>query len=345
MLRRALHALSLVLVFVLLTRGSPEGQAQPSASYPSQGEVAAGDAAFNALVPAGTPIEQLAEGFEWAEGPVWRVSGSYLLFSDVPANTIYQWSEAEGLHVFLRPSGYDGMEPPGAELGTNGLAFDGEGRLLMADHGNRRIARLDETLYTKEPLAERYDGHRFNSPNDLAVHSSGAVYFTDPPYGLRGQDDDPAKEIPFNGVYRLAPDGTVTLLTDELTRPNGVILSPDEQTLYVANSDPAHAVWMAYDVQADGSIGNGRVFYDATSLVGETHPGLPDGMAMGQAGHLFATGPGGVLVFSPEGELLGTITANQATANCTFGDDGTSLYLTSDGYLLRVQTATRGVGF
>lgn len=327
-----------LLVLLLATFGTGIAFAQAPAP------VGEGDPAFNALVPAGTPIEHLAGGLDWSEGPAWHPDG-FLVFSDVPQNTIYRWDEANGLGVYLRPSGLAGGAAPGGELGSNGLTFDSEGRLVMADHGNRQIARVTEDGWTKTPLATAYDGRRFNSPNDLVYHSNGALFFTDPPYGLAGQDDDPAKELDVNGVYRLDPDGSVTLLVDSLTRPNGVALSPDERTLYVAVSDPEAARYLAYELAANGDVETGRVLFDATPLVESENPGLPDGLAVDRDGTLFATGPGGVLVLTPDGRHLGTIETGRPTANVAFGDDGASLYLTADGDLLRVRTQTVGLGF
>ena len=317
------------------------------AVMPAAAQTPSPSAAFAALVPAGARAEVLAEGFAWAEGPVWRREGAggYLLFSDVPKNTVYRWREGEGLSVFLRPSGYAGPTPPGRELGSNGLTLDREGRLVLADHGNRAVTRLDEAAFTKTVLVDRFEGRRLNSPNDLVYRSDGALYFTDPPYGLDGILDSPAKELPFSGVYRLGPDGALALLDRSLRFPNGVALSPDERTLYVANSDPDHAVWMAYPVGADGAVGAGRVLFDATPLVRQGLSGLPDGLAVDRAGNLFATGPSGVLVLTPEGRHLGTIPFSQTAANCTFGDDGATLYVTADGTLQRIRLATRGAGF
>ena len=301
---------------------------------------------FALRVPDPAALEELAGGFRWSEGPVWRPAEGDLLFTDVPGNTVWRWSDADGLSVFLRPSGLALAPGREASVGSNGLVLDAEGRLLLADHGSRAVTRLDPQTWLREVLADRYDGARFNSPNDLALHSGGALYFTDPPYGLAGQDASPDKELAHNGVYRLDPDGALTLLVDDLTRPNGVILSPDERTLYVANSDPARAIWRAYPVAADGSLGEGRLLFDATDRVGDAAPGLPDGMAVAADGTLFATGPGGVLVLSPEGALLGTIRTPRATANVTFGGaDGRTLYLTSHDRLLRIRTGVAGVGF
>ena len=299
---------------------------------------------FEDLVPPDAQVQVLATGFGWAEGPVWRALEDDLLFSDVPGNTVWRWTDRHGLEVYLRPAGRAfGTDTPG-ETGSNGLILDHDGHLLLAEHGSRSVTRLDAESWVQEPLATHYDGRRLNSPNDLALHSSGALFFTDPPYGLEGHDESPQKELPHNGVYRLDPDGTLTLLVDDLTRPNGVILSPDERTLYVANSDPAWAIWRAYPVLEGGALGEGRVLFDATSLVGPA-PGLPDGMAMADDGTLFATGPGGVLVLTPDGRHLGTIRTPMQTANVTFGDDGHVLYLTSHDWLQRIRVTAKGVGF
>lgn len=303
------------------------------------------DPAMDALVPADARLERLADGFEWTEGPAWRSSGGYLVFSDIPRNTVYRWQEGEGLSVFLRPAGYIGNDAAGLELGTNGLVFDSQDRLVMADHGNRQIARLDESDYTRTTLADRFEGKRLNSPNDLVIHSNGDIYFTDPPYGLEGLNESPAKELDFNGVFRLGTGGELTLVTRELSFPNGIALSPDERTLYVAVSDPENPVWMAYDVAPGGEVSGGRVLFDATALVREGREGVPDGMTVDRQGNLFASGPGGVLVISPEGRHLGTIMTGRATSNATFGDDGSSLYITADMDLMRIRLTTMGLGF
>ncbi len=312
------------------------GQGSP----PTIGSIERLAPAFDSLIPMGALIEVLAEGFDWAEGPVWIHDGDYLLFSDVPRNRIYRWQEGAGIQVWLEPSGYTGSAVRGGEMGSNGLVLDREGRLVLCQHGDRRVARLDAPLTAAEPhfttLADRYNGLRFSSPNDAVFDSRGVLYFTDPPYGLPNGPRDPTKETPFNGVYRLAVDGEVTLVTDELSRPNGIALSPDERTLYVANSDSERAIWMAYDLSPSGAAINGRVFFDATHLVAR-RAGLPDGLKVDEAGNLFATGPGGVLVFSPDGRHLGTILTTQATANVAFDRERTVLYMTADSYLLRLR--------
>lgn len=314
-------------------------------AHPVVGEVGRGDPAFNRLVPVGARVEKLAEGFSWSEGPKWRRSGGYLLFTDVPKNTIYRWKEGEGLSVFLRPAGLGLGDGGGGDVGSNGLAFDSQDRLTMADHGNRQVARLDEDDFTKTPVAARFQGKRFHSPNDLVFHSNGDLYFTDPPYGLKGGHASPLKELPFAGVYRVTPSGEVTLLAQDLRFPNGIALSPDETTLYVANSDPERAVWMAYPLRPDGTAGPGRVLFDATPLVKQGKKGVPDGMAIDRHGNIFGTGPGGVLVLTPDGKHLGTIDTGQATANVAWGDDGSTLYMTAHMQLQRVRTHTRGLGF
>jgi gluconolactonase len=305
------------------------------------GSLEVNDPKFFTLVELTAPLQKLASGFDWSEGPIWFKNGGYLVFSDVPSNTVYRWKQGEGVSVFVKPSGYTGAEPRGGEPGSNGLTTDSQGRLVLCEHGDRRVGRIEKNG-KHITLADKFNGKRFNSPNDLAYKSNGDLYFTDPPYGLVGNVNDPKKEIPFQGVYRLKPNGEVTLLTDQMSRPNGLAFSPDEKTLYVANSDPKRAVWMAFDVKPDGTLGAGRVFFDSTSMVGPAKKGLPDGLKVDAAGNLFATGPGGVLVFSPDGKHLGTINTGEATANVGWGDDGSVLYITADMYLCRIKTKTRG---
>jgi len=318
--------------------------AQESPKTPTLGTIERIDARFDHLVPRDARIERIAERFRWAEGPVWERKGRFLLFSDVPLNTVFKWQEGKDLSVFLRPSGYTGATARGGEPGSNGLLMDRDGRLVLCQHGDRRVARLEsDGKFTT--IADKYMGKRFSSPNDGVFKSNGDLYFTDPPYGLEGQNNDPAKEIDFNGVYRVsAKDGTVTLLTKEMTFPNGIAFAPDEKTLYVANSDPKKAIWMAFPVNDDGTIGAGKVFADVTSSV-PGKKGLPDGMKVDEAGHVFATGPGGVLVFAPDGTQLGTFDTGQPTANCGWGDDGSVLYITANMYLGRVRLTTKGLGF
>jgi gluconolactonase len=315
-----------------------------AAEYPTFGSIERLDPRLDALIPADARFEVLASGFEWAEGPVWvRDEGGYLLFSDIPKNQILRWSEEEGIEVYLEPAGYTGRGGYSGEPGSNGLALDAEGRLVVCEHGDRRVALLEEGQ-GKRTLVDAYQGRRLNSPNDLAFDSRGALYFTDPPYGLPRRAEDPSRELDFCGVYRLSPEGELTLLSRALSRPNGVALSPDEETLYVANSDPERALWMAFALAEDGSVDEGRVLFDASDRVG-TAPGLPDGLKVDQSGNLFATGPGGVLVLAPDGSHLGTIRLEHATANCAWGGDGSVLYLTADAYLARIRLTTRGASW
>jgi gluconolactonase len=310
---------------------------------PTLGTIERLDPRFDRLIPKGAVLEKLAGGLEWAEGPVWvSKDGGYLLCSDVIANTIYKWQEGKGKSVFLKPSGL--ARPSNLrEPGSNGLTLDAQGRLVACDHGNRRVYRLGKDGKTKKTLVRKYWGKRFNSPNDLVYKSNGDLYFTDPPYGLmvKGAEGFPGQELDFCGVYRLSKKRKLTLLTKSMTRPNGLAFSPDEKTLYVANSDPEKAVWMAFPVKKNGRLGQGRVFYDATKWV-KTKKGLPDGMKVDVNGNLFATGPGGVLVFAPDGTHLGTIATGVPTANCNWGDDGSVLYVTADKDICRIRTATRG---
>lgn len=303
------------------------------------------DAALDKLLDADAKIEVLGEGFEWTEGPVWVKNGQFLLFSDVPTNTIYRWEKGEKIQEFLKPSGYTGIPPYSDEPGSNGLIINQVGNLVSCEHGDRRIAEMPFTWGGKRTLADNYMGKRFNSPNDIVQKSNGDYYFTDPPYGLRQKEDDPSRETPLFGVYRVDKTGKVSLIIDDLTRPNGLAFSPDEKTLYVAQSDPDKAYLMAYSVFVDGKVGKGRILYDMTSMAKQGLKGLPDGLKIDKKGNIFTTGPGGILILSPEGKLLGRIDTGEATANCAFGNDGSILYITADMYLLSVQTKTVGVGF
>jgi gluconolactonase len=311
--------------------------------YPTIGSVERLDAALDALIPPDAQLEKLVGGLEWAEGPVWVPKSKSLLFSDVPRNVIFQWREGVGTRDFLYPSGYTGSIVRGGALGSNGLALDEHGRLVLCQHGDRRIARLNpDGSFTT--LARLWKYRRFNSPNDLVFDAQGNLYFTDPPYGLEKGNDDPAKELVFSGLFLLRPNGEVVLLTDKLSYPNGVDLSPDEKTLYVSVSDPKAPRIMAYDLKEDGTLGEGRVFFDAAPL-SKTRKGLTDGFKVDAQGNLFASGPGGLLVLSPEGQHLGTLQIGELVSNCAWGEDGSTLYITADMYLCRIQTSTIGRTF
>lgn len=337
--------LALLLALATLPGGCMSAH-PPAPEHARIGTVHREGAALDALVAPDAVIEKLGEGYRWSEGPVWIEEGQYLLFSDVPANRMYRWSEEDGVTLFLEPSGYAGPNPEAfREGGSNGLIRGPGNTILVADHGNRAVVRLDLATKQRTFLARQFEGKTFNSPNDLVLAKSGAIYFTDPPYGLEGLNESPLKELPHNGVYRLDPDGSVALLHAGFSFPNGIILSPDEKTLYVANSDPKRAVIVAFDLAADGTLSNERVFADMTPLVGKEMPGLPDGMAVDRAGNLFATGPGGVHVFAPDGRRLGRIDSGTVIANAAFGEDGRTLFLASNNMLARIRTRTKGVGF
>lgn len=316
-------------------------------NYPTLGKVVRISPELDKLIATDAKIEVLSSGYQWSEGPVWVKNGGYLLFSDVPANTIYRWKEGDRLATpFLKPSGYTGMGRYSNEPGSNGLIINQKGELVACEHGDRRVSTMPLEVGGKRTLADNFQGKRFNSPNDVVQHSSGAYYFTDPPYGLNKHENDPTRESDIFGVYRIGTDGRVTVVISELQRPNGLAFSPDEKTLYVAQSDPNQAIIMAYPVEKDGGLGKGKVFYDATQVAKEGKlQGLPDGLKLDKKGNLFATGPGGVLIISPEGKLLGRIDTNEPTANCAWGNDGTTLYITANMHLCRIKTLTTGIGF
>lgn len=301
------------------------------------------DPALDQVLAPDARLEKIAEGFHWSEGPVWKDGA--LLFSDVPENKIYQWKPGEtAAKVFLQPSG--GMEatPAFKEPGSNGLTLDAQKRLVLCQQGTRRVARL-ESDGRQTPLADRFEGKHFNSPNDLVFTRNGDLYFTDPPYGLEGLNDSPIKELKFNGVYRVKPGGEATLLLKDLTFPNGLGFSPDEKIFYVAVSDEIAPAIYAFDVQADGTLAHQRVFFDAKALAATGRLGLPDGLKVDQGGNLWVAGPGGVLIISPAGKHLGTILTGQPTGNCAWGDDGSTLYVTANMFLCRIKTLTKGAGW
>jgi len=302
------------------------------------------DPALDAVIDPAARIETLGQGYRWAEGPVWVRKRGWLLFSDVPGNTIWRWRARRGLDVFLRPSGLAGPVPEAFnEAGANGLAIDARGRLLMADSGNRAVARVDLDSRRKTILVDRFEGRRFNSPNTVVVARSGAIYFTDPPYGLKNPDASPLRELDFQGLFRLDPDGGLHLLDRSHRRPNGLALSPDERTLYLALSDEARPEILAYPLDRRGDLGAPRLLCDMRAAQAAGGKGLPDGMVVDRAGRLFATGPGGVHVLTPEGKRLGLIATGKAIANCCFGGaDGKTLFLTSHDMLACVRTRTAG---
>jgi gluconolactonase len=329
-----------LLVLVVACNSNTENKMQEM-KYKNIGAIERFDAALDNIVSANAKPEIIAEGFEWSEGPLWVEKHNMLLFSDVPMNTVYKWTEAKGKEVYLKPSGYTGTEPSLCkEPGSNGLIFDKNGNLVLCQHGNRQMARMDAPLDKPEAkfisLANKYNGKRFSSPNDAVYNSAGELFFTDPPYGLQTQNDsDAKKEISFNGVYKVKTNGEVTLLVDSITRPNGIALTPDEKKLIVACSDGAHPNWYVFDVNGD-SLANGRIFYSATEEA-KTMKGVPDGFKVDKKGNVFATGPGGVYIFNSEGKKLGHIKLDDATSNIALSPDEKTIYITNDMYVLRLK--------
>ncbi len=334
-----LHPVALAMSFSVISVALGSCAAHQPAAGKTIGSVERLDPALDGIVNAKAVVEIIAEGHEWSEGPLWLPRQKMLIYSDVPRNAIYKWTEKGGATLYLQPSGYTAAEKRGGETGSNGLALDNEGKLLLCQHGDRRVARMTAPLNAPAPgfssVAASYDNKKFNSPNDLAVHANGDIYFTDPPYGLEKQMEDPKKETPYQGVYKVKPGGQVLLLTDSISRPNGIVLTPDGKTLIVANSDGAKPYWYAYDISGD-SLTNGRLFYDATAE-SKQMPGGNDGLKIDSRGTVFATGPGGVWIFNAGGKVLGRIRVPAATSNCALSDDEKTLFITADMYVLRVK--------
>jgi gluconolactonase len=329
--------ISALIIFSACTSTEQKNTTEQSAA-PEQktiGSIERLDPALDSLINGNASIEILSEGHEWTEGPLWIEEEQMLLYSDIPRNTIYKWTENGGAEIYLKPAGYTGEEARGGETGSNGLALNKNGQLVLCQHGDRRIALMNAPLNAPAAnfttLANEYNGKKFNSPNDLAIRSDGSVFFTDPPYGLEKNMDDPKKEMPFQGVYKISPDGKVHLLIDSITRPNGIAFMPGEKTLIVANSDGMKPRWYAYDLGPGDALTNPRLFGE------DTTKGGADGLKIDRNGNAFATGPGGVWIFNKEGKLLGRIQIPEATANCAFSPDEKTLYITADMYLLRVK--------
>lgn len=297
------------------------------------------DSDLDNLISTEAKIEILGDGYEWSEGPVWIAKENMLLFSDVPKNIIYKWTEAKGVEPYLTPSGFTGTETRSKEPGSNGLIYHNDS-LILCQHGDRRIAKMDASFQNPQArfktIANTYNEKRFSSPNDAAYRSNGDLFFTDPPYGLGNQnDDDPEKEQPHNGVYRVSTNGIISLLVDSLTRPNGITFVSDHKII-IANSDPVKAIWYQYEINEHDSLSNGKIFYNATDNL-KTEKGLPDGLKADKQGNVFASGPGGIWIFNQEGNLLGKIKIPELAANCALSPDEKTLYITADRYLLRVK--------
>lgn len=329
-------------LFALLTIAGCHGE-----EYKTIGSLESLDPQFDKLVSPDAKIEIIAEGFSWIEGPLWLPTENCLVFSNIPPNKLWKWTEQDGAVGYLEKSGYLGEVPrPGFkgafdQAGSNGLVLSPDNKLVLCQHGLRQMGMMTAPL--NDPKAEyktltdrNHEGRKYNSPNDGCYHKDGSLFFTDPPYGLPGGADDESRETDYSGVYRLSKDGKVTLIDDKLERPNGIALSPDQKTLYVANSHDTNAIWMAYDLNDDGTVKAKRVFKDVTKLVG-TRKGMPDGLKVDDNGFIFATAPGGVWVFDPTGKHLGTIVTREFASNVAFGADQKTLYITADMLLLRVK--------
>ncbi len=295
------------------------------------------------IIDSNASIEIIGKGYNWSEGPVWIEDKQMLLFSDVPENKIYQWKGGDTPRVYLTPSGYTGSAPKTGEIGSNGLALDRMGRLLICQSGNRQVARLNAPLDAPKPdftaLAANYKGKRFNSPNDLVADSKNNIYFTDPIYGLPKGESDSARELPFEGVYKISADGQLSLLIDTIPRPNGIAFSPDEHTLYIASSDEQKPAWYAFHLDGKGNIIEGGVLLNALPLKQKaTQKQGPDGMKIDQYGNIFGAGPDGINIISPQGKLLGLIKVyNRFTSNCSFSATKDTLYVTADDVVLRIR--------
>ena len=331
-----MKALYVLFISVLLAGCSTAPAPAPVAESHGVGSIVRLDAAFDSLVPQSAQIEKVAGGFQFAEGPLWRPDGR-LWFSDVTGNVVRAVTPAGQVEVLIQNAGGQTGAPPGSFIGPNAMVADKDGYVLLCQHTNRRIVRVAKDLQIT-PYIEKFQGKRFNSPNDLVYRSDGSLYFTDPPYGLLKGDDDPAKELKFNGVFRYA-GGKLQVVVKDLTRPNGLAFSPDEKTLYVANSDEKRRIWMRYDVAANGTVSNGRVFAGVTA---EKEEGLPDGMKVDSQGNVWGTGPGGIWVFSADGKHLGTIKPPEQPANCNWADDGKTLYITARTGVYRLKLAVAG---
>ncbi|WP_244874462.1 SMP-30/gluconolactonase/LRE family protein [Cyclobacterium marinum] len=300
--------------------------------------IAEGDG-LHSIIEEGTQAEILGSGFAWTEGPLWIEEEEMLLFSEIPANKVHFWKEGSSPKVYLQPAGLTSNENRGGEVGSNGLLLDPYGKLVLCQHGDRRMARMTAELNAPEPVYEtivgEYEGKPLNSPNDAVYDTQGNLYFTDPPYGLEYRMDDPKKAIDFQGVYKLNKDGELQLLLDSITRPNGIALFPDEKQLIIANSDPENPIWYHYSLDGANGLTAGRVFYDA-SEVASNEAGLPDGLKIKNDGTVIATGPGGIWFFGPSGSLLGRLKLSERVSNVALNKKENLLFATADSYVLRI---------
>ena len=338
LMKSSLSALTTAIVlFTLACSKTPAPITSPAQSVASVATIDRLDPALDALIPQDAKVEKVAGGFVFTEGPLWRPSMG-LWFSDVLGDVVRQWSPDGKVIEILHPMGFPPEAVGGRKLiGPNAMVADQDGAVLLCEHANRRIVRITKDMLISV-LVDRYQGKRLNSPNDLVYRSDGSLYFTDPPYGLPKEDSDSAKELPFNAVFRLS-HGKLQPVIKDLTRPNGIAFSPDQKTLYVDNSDPAHKIWMKYDVKADGSVANGQLMADATTDKGA---GNPDGMKLDSLGNIYSAGPGGLWIFSGAGKHIGTIKMPEIVSNSAWGDDGKTLYITARTSVYRIRLSVSG---
>lgn len=327
-------------VFASCTNSGKLKEAKQSTTYKTTGSIERFDAALDKVIDKNAQIEIIAEGFEWSEGPLWIEQHQMLLFSDVPRDTIFKWTEKKGKEVYLTPSGYTGTVARTGEKGSNGLLLDNKGQLVLCQCGNRQMARMDAPLDNPSPIyssiASTYKGQHFSSPNDAVYNQKGELFFTDPPYGLKTQgDQDPEKEMPWNGVYKVNTKGEVILLIDSIPRPNGIAFLPGEKKLIIACSDPQKPNWYIYDYINDQLV-NGSIFY---STINEKKglKGLPDGLKIDHQGNIFASGPGGIWIFTPNAKLLGKINLTESASNVALSADEKTIFITNDMQVLRVK--------
>lgn len=332
-IKNSVTVLVFIAFFVLVAGTAPAQQPAPAAVierlHPD----------LDAVIDTQAVVSVIADGFDWVEGPLWVEKEQLLLFSDVMKNRIYKWTAQQGARPYLEPSGYTAGAPRGKELGSNGLAVNLQGQLILCQHGDRRVAVMKAPIGDPSPVfttaADHYNHKRFNSPNDLVLKSDGTIYFTDPPYGLEKGPEDPVRELPFQGVYRIEKNGSVTLLVDSLSRPNGIAFFPGEKQLLIANSDPQKPHWYIYEVHDNGRLTNGRIFFDGTAIFQKEHR-TPDGIKISNKGIVFAPGPGGVWIFNKEGRALGRIRTSLITSNCAFSGDYRTLFITANHCILKV---------
>ncbi len=327
----AMYNILIVLLFVFTS-------CRAQKMYPTIGNIERIDESINEIISPKAKAEIIAEGFDWSEGPLWIEKNNMLLFSDIPRNAIYKWTEKNGAELYLKPAGYTGSVQRGGETGSNGLILDKNNKLVLCQHGDRRMARMDAPINNPLPkfitIADGWQNKKLNSPNDAVFNSKGELFFTDPPYGLEKGMNDPLKEIPFQGVFKVNISGEVKLVTDTLSRPNGIAFFPGENTFIVANSDGNKPNWYAFDINRNNEVINGRIFYSAEGY-DKSLKGGNDGLKIDRNGNVFATGPGGIWIFNSQGKLLGKLRLNEAASNCALSADEKTLYITNDMYIVR----------